>query len=106
VSLALVGLSSGVGWAEEDEPSTGERVLGGVLSGLLGQPGQPADAAYLAKERERLVSLLQSGQYATSRQGEPVDLMVLGIPLTRADRVYTARPIQPSSTAAQSGFPR
>ena len=87
--------SSGVAWAGKDE----DRIVGGVLSGILGTPQQPADAAYLAKERERLVSLLQGGQYATSRQGESVDAIVLGVPLTKVENVYRAKPIPPSQTA-------
>ena len=82
-------------WAEEEQ-GTGERILGGVLSGLLGQPQQAPDAAYTAKEQARLVSMLQGGQYATSRQGEPVETVILGVPLTRASNVYTAKPITPS----------
>ena len=40
----------------------------------------------------------------TSRQGEPIDLMVLGIPLTHRQHVYTATPIPPSQTSPrQSG---
>lgn len=73
-----------------------KRVVGGVISDLLGQPQQPS---YTAQERERLISLLQSGEYVTSRQGEPVDLMVDGVPLTHTDHVYTAKPIRPSATA-------
>lgn len=74
-----------------------KRAVSGVISGLLGQSQQPS---YTAQERERLISLLQSGEYATSRQGEPVDLMVYGVPLTHADHVYTAKPIRPSATTA------
>ncbi|MBI4342337.1 MAG: hypothetical protein HY599_03100 [Candidatus Omnitrophica bacterium] len=74
-----------------------KRVVGGVISGLLGQPQQPS---YTAQERDRLISLLQSGDYVTSRQGEPVDLMVYGVPLTQAGHVYTAKPIRPSATSA------
>ena len=73
-----------------------DQVLNGVLSGLLGGSPQSSDAAYTAKERERLASLLQSGEYATSRQGEPIDTIVYGIPLTRSNRVYTATPITPT----------
>ena len=35
----------------------------------------------------------------TSRQGEPIDLMVLGVPLTHREHVYTAKPIPPSQTS-------
>jgi hypothetical protein len=84
--------------ADDDKQSTGERVLSGVVTGLLGGPQQAPDAAYAAQERERLASLLASGEYATSRQGEPIDTVVLGIPLTRAEHVYSARPVPPSRT--------
>ncbi len=96
LSLQLIGVVSA-----EDKSSTTERVMGGVISGLLGQPAQPADAAYAAKERERLVSLLQSGSYVTSRQGEPMDTVILGVPLTRTEHVYTAKPAQPSPASSQ-----
>jgi|GEM_PF-2741570 len=76
-----------------------DKVIGGVLSGLLGAPQAPPDQVYSAQERERLASMLQSGQYVTSRQGEPIDMMVYGIPLTRAEHVYTAKPITPSQTS-------
>jgi hypothetical protein len=66
---------------------------------LLGSPQPASDAAYTAQERERLAGLLASGEYATSRQGEPIDLVVLGIPLTRNDHVYTAKPVQPSRSS-------
>lgn len=101
IGLALAG---GVGAppAQADDEDT-DRIVGGVISGLLGGPQQPRDAAYAAQERERLAALLQSGEYATSRQGEPIDLMILGVPLTRTEHVYTARPIPPSQTS--SGFP-
>ena len=96
----LVGLSVAViGWhaAPLQADDETKRVVGGVISGLLGQPQQPS---YTEQERDRLVSLLQSGEYVTSRQGEPVDLMVYGVPLTHTDHVYTARPIRPSTTTA------
>ena len=73
-----------------------DQVVQGVISGLLGVPPQPTSASYTAQEKERLVTMLQSGEYVTSRQGEPVDAMVYGIPLTHTDHVYTARPIRPS----------
>lgn len=99
VSVAALSVHMAVAVAEDDD-STSERVLGGVISGLLGQPQQPG-AAYTAQERERLVSLLQGGEYVTSRQGEPVDLMVFGVPLTHIDHVYTAKPIPPSRTSTR-----
>ena len=88
-----------IGWhaASVQADDETKRVVGGVISGLL---GQPQESSYTAQERERLISLLQSGEYVTSRQGEPVDLMVYGVPLTHIDHVYTARPIRPSSTGA------
>jgi hypothetical protein len=94
----LLSLQVGLARADEEESGTGERILGGVLSGLLGGPQPAPGAAYTAQEKERLVSLLESGEYVTSRQGEPVDLMVFGVPLTHIDHVYTARPIPPSQT--------
>ena len=91
-SATILGLCATVAVAGEDE----DRVLSGVISGLL---GQPQDAQYLAREQERLVSFLQSGDYVTSRQGEPIDLMVLGVPLTHREHVYTAKPIPPSQSS-------
>jgi len=85
----------------EDRSERGDAVLDGVLSGLLGQPRPAPDAAYAAKERERLAGLLESGDYVTSRQGEPVDLIVSGVPLTRGDHVYTAKPIPPSAVTSR-----
>ena len=97
VCVGLVSLLlASVGNAEERKS---DRILEGVVSGLLGVPQQSPEATYTAQERDRLVSLLAGGQYATSRQGEPVDLMVYGVPLTQADHVYSARPVQPSQTA-------
>lgn len=75
-----------------------KEVVGGIISGLLGGPAQTPGQAYTAQERDRLVSLLASGDYVTSRQGEPVDLIVYGVPLTQKDHVYSARPVQPSKT--------
>ncbi len=98
IVIAVLAFGIGMVGAAAEEERRGDRVLDGVLSGLLGQPQQPADAMYSAKERERLASLLQSGEYVTSRQGEPVDLVVFGIPLTQTDHVYTAHPVRPSST--------
>ena len=94
----LIGLSVvAIGWpvvsAQADDET--KRVVGGVISGLLGQSQQPS---YIAQERERLISLLQSGDYVTSRHGEPVDLMICGVPLTHSDHVYTAKPIRPSAS--------
>ena len=100
LGVGLMSVSSSVVRAEEKR-STGEQVIGGVISGLLGGSPQASDTAYLTQERERLVALLQQGEYATSRQGEPVDAMMLGIPLTRTEHVYTARPIPPSQTSSR-----
>lgn len=89
----------------EDRDESSKRILNGVISGLLGTPQtqqqtmQAQDAAYIARERERLVSLITSGEFVTSRQGETVDMMVLGVPLTHKDHVYIARPVVPSRTA-------
>ena len=83
----------------EDKPRTGERVVNGVISGLLGTSQPAPDAAYAAQERERLVNVLQHGEYATSRQSEPIDLMILGVPLTRTEHVYSAKPIPPSAVS-------
>lgn len=85
----------------EEKAKTSDRIVGGVISGLLGGSQPAPDVAYAAQERERLASLLQSGDYVTSRQGEPIELVVLGVPLTRADHVYTAKPIPPSQSGAR-----
>ena len=95
VIIVALGIGMTAAWAEDDQ-GTGERILSGVFSGLLGGPQQAPDAAYIAKEQARLVSMLQNGQYATSRQGEPIDTVILGVPLTRTSNVYTATPITPS----------
>ena len=101
-AAAAVLLGAGVGLAADDEKQgRGERVLGGVISGLLGTPQQSSDAAYTAQERERLATLLVSGDYATSRQGEPIDMVVLGVPLTHAGHVYSAKPIPPTKTSVR-----
>ena len=79
--------------AEKDK-----EIVGGIISGLLGgQQATPAQT-YSAQERDRLVAALAGGEYVTSRQGEPVDMVVYGIPLTHKDHVYSARPIPPSRT--------
>ena len=92
---ALVIAGSATAVYADDET---KRVVGGVISGLLGQPAE--QPSYTAQERDRLISLIQSGDYVTSRQGEAVDLMVYGVPLTHKDHVYTAKPIRPSATTA------
>jgi hypothetical protein len=94
LSVGLV-MAGGVAQAGEQE----DRLLGGVLSGVLGVPQQSPEAAYSAKERGRLVSMLQAGEYVTSRQGETIDVMVYGIPLTHRDHVYIAKPVPPSQTS-------
>ena len=96
-AAALLGAGAALA-ADNEKQGTGERVLGGVISGLLGTPQQSPDAAYTAQERERLAAFLSSGDYATSRQGEPVDMVVLGIPLTRSEHVCSAKPIPPTKT--------
>lgn len=94
IGVVLCGLSIPAVCADDET----KRVVGGVLTGLLGGTPQSPDAAYTAQERDRLVSLLRGGEYVTSRQGEPIDLVAYGIPLTRAEHVYTAKPIPPSQT--------
>ncbi len=74
VVAALVVWCSGVSLQAEERKS--DRIVEGVLTGLLGGPQQPPNTAYAAQEREQLVSLLQSGEYVTSRQGETIDQMV------------------------------
>ena len=99
IVAAVVVLAAGAASAgAEEKRNTGEQVLGGVISGLLGQPPASPDAAYSAQERDRLVSLLADGEYATSRQGEVVDAFVAGVPLTHRDHVYSAKPVSPSQT--------
>ncbi len=98
IALFFIGLTASQALAEEKRS---DRVLNGVISGLLGTPAQSPDAVYTAQERDRLAQLLQSGEYATSRQGEPVDMVVYGIPLTQAAHVYTAKPISTSKTSYQ-----
>ncbi|MBN1587083.1 MAG: hypothetical protein JW937_06615 [Candidatus Omnitrophica bacterium] len=101
--LSSVGISP-VALADEDSG----RIISGVLGSLLGVPPQEQeqpDAVYIAQEKEKLVYLLQSGEYATSRQGEPVDAMLLGIPLTRADHVYKATPFPPPGGAYRATNP-
>jgi len=100
VGFALIAFHIAVVASAEEKRSTSDEILGGVLSGLLGGPQQ--SSTYTAQERDRLVSLLQSGEYVTSRQGEPVDLMAFGVPLTHRDHVYFARPIPPSQTYQQA----
>ena len=72
------------------------QVINGVLDGLLGGPQQSPNEVYTAQQRDRLASMLLSGEYVTSRQSEPVDMMVYGVPLTHVSHVYTARPIPPT----------
>lgn len=101
--LAVGVLVLGIAAAARAEQKRSEQVLNSVVGGLLGVPQQAApspDAVYSAQERDLLASLLQSGEYATARQGEPIDRVVYGVPLTRAEHVYTAKPIP----ASQTGF--
>ena len=90
----VVGLSLPAS-AGQDE----ERLIGNLLTGLTGT--QPASGATTssAATRDQLVVMLSSGEYVTSRQGEPVDAMVAGVPLTHKDHVYVARPIAPAPTS-------
>ena len=82
-----------------DDRDARDQMVNGLIGGLLGQPQPSPDAMYTAKERDRLVSMIQSGEYVTSRQGEPVDAMVYGVPLTRVEHVYSARPIPPTQVS-------
>ena len=93
-SLIVVGLARPAS-AGEDE----NRLIGNLLTGLTGAQ-QSSDATSNAQAREQLVSLLSSGDYVTSRQGEPVDTVVAGVPLTQKDHVYVARPIQSAPTSS------
>lgn len=99
LGIALIAAHAPAARGEEERKS--DRIIGGVISGLLGGSPQSPEAAFTVQERDRLVSLLQSGSYATSRQGETVDMMIYGIPLTRIEHVYTAKPIQPSQTGSR-----
>ncbi len=103
ISLVMIGVMAvgGLAGMAAAEERRSDRIMEGVVSGLLGTPQQTPDAASTAKGREQLASLLQSGQYVTSRQGEPVDLLVLGIPLTKLEHVYRANPIPPSGVSNQ-----
>jgi len=96
----LMAMCAWSGAHAEDQRNTEDQLIGGIISGLLGQP-QSSKPTYTAQERDRLVSLLQSGDYVTSRQGEMVDMMVYGIPLTHRDHVYSATPIPPSQLYRQ-----
>ena len=98
IGFLAVCLPVGLGYAEEKR-RVGDQVLEGVLSGVLGTP--PSTVNYTTQERDRLVSLLQSGEYVTSRQGEPIDTVAYGVPLTGTAHVYTARPIPPSRVNGQ-----
>lgn len=103
LALAVALLApQGAAVAAEQKRGANDEILTGVISGLLGGPQQSSEAAYTAQERDRLISLLQSGDYVTSRQGEPIDMMVFGIPLTHRDHVYSAKPIPPSQTYRQT----
>lgn len=102
LGVLIVGSSTLQAYAEEQKRS--ERVLSGVISGLLGTQAPP-DAVYTEQERDRLAQLLESGEYVTSRQGEPVDMVVYGIPLTQAAHVYTAKPIPTSKTSYRQATP-
>ena len=90
--LAVAGVATVASASDESD-----RMVTGVLGGLLGVPTQSPDATYTAQQRDRLVEMIQSGEYATSRQGEPVDMMLYGVPLTHVSHVYSAKPIPPAS---------
>ncbi len=92
--------------AARAEDNRGDRVINGVLNGLLGTPAQAPDQVYTAQQRDRLVSMLQGGEYVTSRQSEPVDAMVYGVPLTHVSHVYSAKPIPPTQMTPGQGAGR
>ena len=96
MGLCVGGLPAWMAQAEQKR-STGDQVLEGVLTSVLG--GAPSTTTYTTQERDRLVSMLQSGEYVTSRQGEPIDTVAYGVPLTSTAHVYTAKPIPPSRVA-------
>ncbi len=106
IAFGVVGVVLGLGGLmarAEEKTRTTERVISGVISGLLGQPQPSQDEAYTAQEREQLATLLQRGKCATSHQGQPVDLMIVEVPLTRAEHVYSAKLIPPSQSVSHSG---
>ena len=94
VGFIVVGLARPAS-AGEDE----NRLIGNLLTGLTGTQ-QSSDATSSVQAREQLVLMLSSGEYVTSRQGEPVDTVVAGVPLTHRDHVYVARPIQSAPTSS------
>ncbi len=96
VGVIIAGLSVPA-YAGEDE----NRLIGNLLTGLTGTQ-QTADATSSAKTRDQLASMLTSGEYVTSRQGEPVDAIVAGVALTHKDHVYVARPVGPALSSPPS----
>ena len=82
--------------AGEDE----NRLIGNLLTGLTNAQPASGGSAPTTKEREQLALMLSSGEYVTSRQGEPIDAIVAGVPLTQKDHVYIARPVPPAPTNA------
>ena len=104
--LAGVGVMLNVSMAGASADEETKRVVGSVISGLLGGPQESPSEAYTIQEQAHLVSLLQSGEYVTSRQGESIDLVVYGVPLTYRDHVYTAKPIPPSRVPRPQGDSR
>ncbi len=91
-------------FAEDSSRSDVINVLTGVLTGQPAQQQQPDyQDVYLQEQQAQLASMLQSGQYVTTRQGEPVDLMILGVPLTQSEHVYRALPVPPSRTHYPTG---
>lgn len=98
IGVLAIGVATGRAQAEEKR-RVGDQVLEGVLTGVLGAP--PSTTTYTTQERDRLVSMLQSGEYVTSRQGEPIDTVAYGVPLTNTAHVYTAKPIPPSRVNGQ-----
>ena len=93
LGILMVAFAAPAGAADRDK-----EVVGGIISGLLGGPQATPAQTYSAQERDRLVAALSGGEYVTSRQGEPVDMVVYGIPLTQKDHVYSAKPVPPSRT--------
>ena len=87
-------------YAGEDE----NRLIGNLLTGLTGTQ-QTSDAASSAAARHQLAQTLIGGEYVTSRQGEPIDMIVAGVALTHKDHVYVAKPVSPALSSPPSSTP-